>query len=121
MPDASFDAVVTGTLVSENCGFEFVLNATTFKMQEYYAKATNYGYIAIAIVLFQLYVLAKQVEYAGNTQSSLSKLSILSLGFQSTLDAYLCLGHLIPGIVVEEIISIFCLPSVFRIYDVFCV
>jgi len=103
LPDASFDAVITGTLVSENCGFDFVLNATTFKMQEYYAKAINYGYIAIATVLFQLYALAKQVEYVGNTQSSLSKLSILSLGFQATLDAYLCLGHLIYGMVVEEI------------------
>ena len=121
LPDASFDAVITGTLVSENCGFEFVLNATTFKMQEYYAKATNYGYIAIAIVLFQLYVLAKQVEYAGNTQSSLSKLSILSLGFQSTLDAYLCLGHLISGIVVEEIFPSFaCLAFLeFMMFSVF--
>jgi hypothetical protein len=107
VPDASFDAAVTGTLVSDNCGFDFVLNATTFKMREYYAKASNYGYVSIGTVLLQLYALAKQIEYVGNTQSSLSKLSLLSIGFQATLDAYLCLGHLIYGMVVEEIFPSF--------------
>ena len=107
IPDAQFDASITGTLVSENCGLDMIVNATTFKMQKYYRKAIRYGYVAIAIVPLQLFALAKQVEYTGNSQTSLSKLSILSIGFQATIDAYFCLAHLVFGLVVEAIFPSF--------------
>jgi len=105
--DATFDATVTGTLISENCGHHLILNSTTFKVQEYFAKAIKYAVIQIIIVVLQIYFLAKQVEYSGNNQSSLSKLSLLMLGFQSTIDAYLCLAHLVFGMVQETIFPAF--------------
>lgn len=36
-----------------------------------------------------------------NTQASASKVSLMSVGMQAIMDAYLCLLHLSVGIVVE--------------------
>lgn len=47
----------------------------------------------------QILVLIKQMEYTG-TQAGASKMSLLTVGSQAVLDVYLCLIHLVAGILI---------------------
>ena len=55
----------------------------------------------------------KQMDYT-NTQAGVAKVSLLTIGAQAMMDAYLCLLHLTLGIVMEQLFNAFATASFFQ-------
>mmetsp|Transcript_12111 Transcript_12111/g.34059 ORF Transcript_12111/g.34059 Transcript_12111/m.34059 type:complete len:656 (+) Transcript_12111:510-2477(+) len=107
------EMIMNGTLVSSNCGLVVAVNATYVRLEEYYAKAVNYTLMITIISFIQVLLLIRQME-ATNTQASAAKVSLLSIGVQAIMDAYLCLLHLTAGIVVEALFNAFATAAFFE-------
>ncbi|KAG6741269.1 hypothetical protein POTOM_054502 [Populus tomentosa] len=81
------------------CFSPLLLNATSVNIEVYYNKAVNYTLMVTFVSFLQVLLLIRQMEH-GNTQSGAAKVSILMIGQQAIMDAYLCLLHLTAGILV---------------------
>ncbi|RDX75866.1 Tul1, partial [Mucuna pruriens] len=73
-----------------DCFSPLLLNATSVKIEVYYNKAVNYTLMGAA------------------------KVSILMIGQQAIMDAYLCLLHLTAGILVESLFNAFATAAFFK-------
>jgi hypothetical protein len=81
------------------CFSPLVVNATSVNVSVYYNKAVNYTLMVTFISFLQVLFLIRQMEHS-NTQSGAAKVSLLMVGQQAIMDAYLCLLHLTAGILV---------------------
>uniref|UniRef100_A0A0E0LL05 RING-type E3 ubiquitin transferase n=1 Tax=Oryza punctata TaxID=4537 RepID=A0A0E0LL05_ORYPU len=72
------------------CFTPILLNATSLNVEVYYNKAVNYTLMGAA------------------------KVSILMIGQQAIMDAYLCLLHLTAGILVESLFNAFATAAFFK-------
>ncbi|KAL0030093.1 hypothetical protein WJX79_006567 [Trebouxia sp. C0005] len=79
----------------------------------YEAKAVNYTFMVTALTFIQVLLLLRQME-STNTQATASKVSLLMLGQQAVIDAYLCLLHLTTGFVVEPLFNAFATAAFFE-------
>ncbi|KAF3643491.1 putative protein TPX2-like [Capsicum annuum] len=77
----------------EDCFSPMLLNATSINVEVYYNKAVNYT----LMVTF-----------------GAAKVSILMIGQQGIIDAYLCLLHLTAGILVESLFNAFATAAFFK-------
>ncbi|XP_059277005.1 transmembrane E3 ubiquitin-protein ligase FLY2-like isoform X3 [Lycium ferocissimum] len=84
-----------------DCFSPILLNATSVNIEVYYNKAVNYTLMVTFISFLQVLLLIRQMEHS-NTQSGAAKVSILMIGQQAIMDAYLCLLHLTAGILVGK-------------------
>jgi len=107
------EIVMNGTLFSENCGLTVHIDASYVRLEEYYAKAVNYTVMVTVISFVQVLLLIRQME-STNTQASAAKVSLMSIGIQAIMDAYLCLLHLTAGIVVEALFNAFATAAFFE-------
>ncbi|DBB08109.1 TPA: hypothetical protein ACH3X3_008304 [Trebouxia sp. C0006] len=107
------DTILNGTLFSSNCGVSLQINATTSHVEVYEAKAVNYTFMVTALTFIQVLLLLRQME-STNTQATASKVSLLMLGQQAVIDAYLCLLHLTTGFVVEPLFNAFATAAFFE-------
>ena len=106
-----------GMMESENCGWKLHMNATSLNMDQTISKVTNYCFMMVAIAILQLVCLVHQVQQVANPG-----VSLLSLGQQAMIDAYLCLLHLTAGIVADSMFSAlataaFCEFVVFSMFE----
>ncbi|XVF66809.1 hypothetical protein PTKIN_Ptkin10aG0067400 [Pterospermum kingtungense] len=85
------------------CFSPLLLNATSVNIEVYYNKAVNYTLMVTFVSFLQVLLLIRQMEQS-NTQSGAAKVSILMIGQQAIMDAYLCLLHLTAGILVDGIL-----------------
>ncbi|XP_024359669.1 transmembrane E3 ubiquitin-protein ligase FLY2 isoform X2 [Physcomitrium patens] len=81
------------------CFSPLVVNATSVNVELYYNKAVNYTLMVTFISFLQVLFLIRQMEHS-NTQSGAAKVSLMMIGQQAIMDAYLCLLHLTAGILV---------------------
>ncbi|OVA00378.1 hypothetical protein BVC80_1183g82 [Macleaya cordata] len=95
------------------CFSPIVLNATSVNVELYYNKAVNYTLMVTFISFLQVLLLIRQMEHS-NTQSGAAKVSILMIGHQAIMDAYLCLLHLTAGILVESLFNAFATAAFFK-------
>ncbi|KAJ7948332.1 transmembrane E3 ubiquitin-protein ligase 1-like [Quillaja saponaria] len=79
----------------------------------YYNKAVNYTLMVTFVSFLQVLLLIRQMEHS-NTQSGAAKVSILMIGQQAIMDAYLCLLHLTAGILVESLFNAFATAAFFK-------
>ncbi|KAI9209146.1 uncharacterized protein BJ171DRAFT_488636 [Polychytrium aggregatum] len=97
-------ALISKSLVySPDCGI--LLSASKskgVKIEVYHRKAVNYTIFATIVVLAELYLTIKQMDYT-SSQSALSKVSLISIGMQSVIDAYFCLIHLFTAILIPQL------------------
>ncbi|XP_077244352.1 transmembrane E3 ubiquitin-protein ligase FLY2-like [Tasmannia lanceolata] len=96
-----------------DCFPPIVLNATSVNIEVYYNKAVNYTLMVTFVSFLQVLLLIRQMEHS-NTQSGASKISILMIGQQAIMDAYLCLVHLTAGILVESLFNAFATAAFFK-------
>ncbi|KHN01116.1 Transmembrane E3 ubiquitin-protein ligase 1 [Glycine soja] len=87
-----------------DCFSPLQLNATSINIEVYYNKAISF---------LQVLLLIRQMEHS-NTQSGAAKVSILMIGQQAIVDAYLCLIHLTAGILVESLFNAFATAAFFK-------
>ncbi|CAL0328994.1 unnamed protein product [Lupinus luteus] len=95
------------------CFSPLQLNASSVNVEAYYSKAVNYTLMVTFVSLLQVLLLIRQMEHS-NTQSGAAKVSILMVGQQAIIDAYLCLLHLTAGIVVESLFNAFATAAFFK-------
>ncbi|KAK9150180.1 hypothetical protein Syun_008489 [Stephania yunnanensis] len=95
------------------CFSPMLLNATSVNIEVYYNKAVNYTLMVTFISFMQVLLLIRQMEHS-NTQSGAAKVSILVIGQQAIMDAYLCLLHLTAGILVESLFNAFATAAFFK-------
>ncbi|WOL07699.1 transmembrane E3 ubiquitin-protein ligase 1-like [Canna indica] len=95
------------------CFSPILLNATSLNIELYYNKAVNYTLMVTFISFLQVLLLIRQMEYS-NTQSGAAKVSILMIGQQAIMDAYMCLLHLTAGILVESLFNAFATAAFFK-------
>ncbi|XP_038682750.1 transmembrane E3 ubiquitin-protein ligase FLY1-like isoform X2 [Tripterygium wilfordii] len=96
-----------------DCISPLSLNATSVNIEVYYNKAVNYTLMVTFVSFLQILLLIRQMEHS-NTQSGAAKVSILMIGQQSIMDAYLCLLHLTAGILVESLFNAFATAAFFK-------
>uniref|UniRef100_M1B2P9 RING-type E3 ubiquitin transferase n=1 Tax=Solanum tuberosum TaxID=4113 RepID=M1B2P9_SOLTU len=125
-----------------DCFSPMLLNATSVNIEVYYNKAVNYtlmvtfvsyntshfypyhfcnryrlsgffNFLIHQISFLQVLLLIRQMEHS-NTQSGAAKVSILMIGQQAIMDAYLCLLHLTAGILVESLFNAFATAAFFK-------
>jgi hypothetical protein len=93
---------LVGQLVSENCGITVHFDLTSQPLETWYKKTRLYAYMMMCAALAQAYVLVKQIEHS-STQSTLMRVSLLSVGMRAVIDSYYCLSHLTAGILVDDL------------------
>ncbi|KAL8188619.1 hypothetical protein R6Q57_029907 [Mikania cordata] len=96
-----------------DCMSPMMMNATSVNIEVYYNKAVNYTLMVTFISFLQVLLLIRQMEHS-NTQSGAAKVSILMIGQQAIMDAYLCLLHLTAGILVESLFNAFATAAFFK-------
>ncbi|XVE66182.1 hypothetical protein DITRI_Ditri08aG0060000 [Diplodiscus trichospermus] len=96
-----------------DCFSPLLLNATSVNIEVYYNKAVNYTLMVTFASFLQVLLLIRQMEHS-NTQSGAAKVSILMIGQQAIMDAYLCLLHLTAGILVESLFNAFATVAFFK-------
>lgn len=96
-----------------DCFSPMALNATSINIEVYYNKAVNYTLMVTFVSFLQVLLLIRQMEHS-NTQSGAAKVSILMIGQQAIIDAYLCLLHLTAGILVESLFNAFATAAFFK-------
>ncbi|KAK4776992.1 hypothetical protein SAY86_005680 [Trapa natans] len=87
--------MMEGPSVDEDrdCFSPLLLNATSINIEVYYSKAVNYTLMVTFVSFFQVLLLIRQMEHS-HTQSGAAKVSVVMIGQQAIIDAYLCLLHL---------------------------
>ncbi|KAG6476018.1 hypothetical protein ZIOFF_065253 [Zingiber officinale] len=95
------------------CFPSILLNATSLNTEAYYNKAVNYTLMVTFMSFLQVLLLIRQMEHS-NTQSGAAKVSILMIGQQAIMDAYLCLLNLTAGILVESLFNAFATAAFFK-------
>ncbi|XP_042458705.1 transmembrane E3 ubiquitin-protein ligase FLY2-like isoform X1 [Zingiber officinale] len=102
------------------CFSPILLNATSLNIEVYYNKAVNYTLMVTFVSFLQVLLLIRQMEHS-NTQSGAVKVSIVMIGQQAILDAYMCLLHLTAGILVESLFNAFATAAFFKfvIFSIF--
>ncbi|XP_010526511.1 PREDICTED: transmembrane E3 ubiquitin-protein ligase 1 [Tarenaya hassleriana] len=96
-----------------DCFSPLLLNATSVNIEVYYNKAVNYTLMVTFVSFLQVLLLIRQMEHS-NTQSGAAKVSIVMIGQQAIMDAYLCLLHLTAGILVESLFNAFATAAFFK-------
>lgn len=96
-----------------DCFSPLLFNASSINIEVYYNKAVNYTLMVTFVSFLQVLLLIRQMEHS-NTQSGAAKVSILMIGQQAIMDAYLCLLHLTSGILVESLFNAFATAAFFK-------
>ncbi|KAH7429115.1 hypothetical protein KP509_09G031600 [Ceratopteris richardii] len=111
----------SATIESDDlCFSSIAINATSINIELYYNKAVNYTLMVTFISFLQVLCLIRQMDHS-NTQSGAAKVSLLMIGQQAIMDAYLCLAHLTAGILVESLFNAFATAAFFKfvIFSIF--
>ncbi|KAH6796540.1 RING/U-box superfamily protein [Perilla frutescens var. hirtella] len=69
--------------------------------------------VNVEISFLEVLLLNQPMEHS-NTQSGAAKVSLLMIGHQTIMDAYLCLLYLTAGILVESLFNAFATTAVFK-------
>lgn len=109
------EGIVESPMIDDDgeCFPPIILNATSINVEVYYNKAVNYTLMVTFVSFLQVLLLIRQMEHS-NTQSGAAKVSLLMIGQQAILDAYLCLLHLTAGILVESLFNAFATAAFFK-------
>ncbi|KAK4766504.1 hypothetical protein SAY87_008146 [Trapa incisa] len=107
--------MMEGPSVDEDrdCFSPLLLNATSINIEVYYSKAVNYTLMVTFVSFFLVLLLIRQMEHS-HTQSGAAKVSVVMIGQQAIIDAYLCLLHLTAGVLVESLFNAFATASFFK-------
>lgn len=96
----------TGSLSSSGCGVALSIAAGAADTERYQAKAVHYATMMTFVALTQVALTLKQLEAVASSAAA-ARVSLLCVGQQALLDAYLCLLHLTLGIMVESLFNAF--------------
>ena len=119
--DEAFVIETTGTIISPNCDFSAAVNASAVRInwQRTSRKATNYSFYMMLICLTQIVLLMRQLLHS-QPQSVAVRVSLICIGWQTVLDAMICIGHILLALSLQSMFSAFAMISFFKLL-IFCV
>jgi hypothetical protein len=119
--DQALVMIINGTITSPNCDFTAGLNATAIRTdwEHTTGKAINYSFYMMLTCLTQIVVLLRQLLHT-QSQSSAIRVSLLCIGWQTVLDALLCLIHIYLSLAMQPLFTAFASVAFFKLL-IFCV
>lgn len=112
---------MSGTIDSANCNFNSFVNVTAIRTnwEHTTAKAINYSFYMMLTCLMQIVVLLRQLLHT-QAQSAASNVSLICIGWQTVLDAILCIAHIFLCLVMQPLFTAFASVAFFKLL-IFCV
>lgn len=112
---------MTGSIDSPNCQFNSFVNVTAIRTnwEHTTAKAINYSFYMMLTCLTQIVVLLRQLLHT-QAQSAASNVSLMCIGWQTVLDAILCIAHIFLCLVMQPLFTAFASVAFFKLL-IFCV
>ncbi|KAJ3332098.1 hypothetical protein HDU76_001305 [Blyttiomyces sp. JEL0837] len=123
--DSSAEETVESITSKVKCGFNVFIQLLPvphkfkahqmeeYEDEQYHSKTSRYTVLVWISSFVELYLTLKQMEYTA-TQSALSKVSIVTVGMMTVLDAYLCLLHFATGAMIPELFLPFVAAAFFK-------
>lgn len=119
--DQALAMTLIGSIESPNCQFTASLNVTALRTdwEHTTGKAINYSFYMMLTCLAQIMALLRQLLHT-QAQSAATKVSLLCIGWQTVLDALLCLGHIYLSLAMQPLFTAFASVAFFKLL-IFCV
>jgi len=110
-----------GDIESKNCDFHSFVNVTAMRTDWDHttAKAINYSFYMMLTCLTQIVILLRQLLHT-QSQSVASNVSLMCIGWQTVLDAILCISHIFLCLVMQPLFTAFASVAFFKLL-IFCV
>lgn len=117
----SLVTLLTGDIKSPTCQIAYNVTATALRIDwdATTSKAINYSFYMMITCLTQIVVLLRQLLHT-QAQSAASRVSLLSIGWQTVLDAMLCVGHIFLFLFIQPLFTAFASVAFFKLL-IFCV
>jgi hypothetical protein len=121
IPQESLVVTLSGNIESTNCDFASHVNATAMRTnwEKTTAKAINYSFYMMIACLTQIVVLLRQLLHT-QAHSVACNVSLLCIGWQTVLDAMLCISHIFLCLVLQPLFTAFASVAFFKLL-IFCV
>lgn len=121
LQDQAVVMIMTGKIESPNCNFSAYLNATAIRTDwdATTSKAINYSFYMMLVCLGQILILLRQLLYS-QSQSAATKVSVLCIGWQTVIDALVCLAHIYLSLAMQPLFAAFASVAFFKLL-IFCV
>ena len=112
---------LNGTIVSPNCDFRASVNSTAIRTdwESTTGKAMNYSFYMMTTCLSQIMLLLRQLLHT-QSESASARVSILCIGWQTVIDALLCLAHVYFCLAMQPLFTAFASVAFFKLL-IFCV
>ncbi|TPX32031.1 hypothetical protein SmJEL517_g04747 [Synchytrium microbalum] len=108
-------------MYSPTCGLALSLDEIQgLKLELYQVKSVRYAMMMVAVTLVELVLTLIQIDYSRGAPSSLSKVSLMTMGMSTIMDAYLCLLNLTTGAVFTTVFLPF-VTVAFLKFVLFCI
>ena len=119
--DQALVMTLLGSIYSPNCEFTASLNATAIRTdwEHTTGKAINYSFYMMLACLVQIVVLLRQLLHT-QSQSAATRVSLLSVGWQTVVDALVCLAHIYLSMAIQPLFTAFASVAFFKLL-IFCV
>ena len=119
--DQALVMTMLGSIHSPNCEFTSTLNATAIRTdwEHTTGKAINYSFYMMLACLIQIVVLLRQLLHT-QSQSAAIRVSLLSVGWQTVVDALVCLAHIYLSLAMQPLFTAFASVAFFKLL-IFCV
>eukprot|EP00550_Attheya_septentrionalis_P008393 CAMPEP_0198282782 /NCGR_PEP_ID=MMETSP1449-20131203/2534_1 /TAXON_ID=420275 /ORGANISM="Attheya septentrionalis, Strain CCMP2084" /LENGTH=1199 /DNA_ID=CAMNT_0043979177 /DNA_START=504 /DNA_END=4106 /DNA_ORIENTATION=+ len=113
---------LTGTIVSVNCDFESTINVTAIRTdwEHTTGKAFNYSFYMMLACLTQIVVLLRQLLHT-QAQSAAARVSLLMVGWQTQLDALMCISHILLCLGMPPLFTAFISVAFFKLLIFFVI
>jgi transmembrane E3 ubiquitin-protein ligase len=113
--------MINGTIVSPRCGFVASVNATAIRTdwEHTTGKAINYSFYMMVTCLTQIVLLLRQLLHT-QAQSAATRVSLMCIGWQTVVDALLCLVHIYLSLAMQPLFTAFASVAFFKLL-IFCV
>jgi len=120
-PKEALVMTMIGDIESKNCDFHSFVNVTAMRTnwEHTTAKAINYSFYMMLTCLTQIVILLRQLLHT-QSQSVASNVSLLCIGWQTVLDAILCISHIFLCLVMQPLFTAFASVAFFKLL-IFCV
>jgi len=126
-PNALKSKIVDGARInlrifSGDC--QMNLKATLYRDHtDYDRKSIHYSVLLIMLALVNLYFIAKMIKTCGSSPAQANKISLVTVGFLTVWDTYICLSHLYLALSMESLFHFFIMPAfwyfiLFSIFEV---
>lgn len=120
-PNEPLIMAMNGTISSPNCNFSATINTTAIRTdwKRTTGKATTYCFYMILTCFIQIILLLRQLLHT-QAQAAATRVSLLCIGWQTVLDAILCLVHIFFSLTMAPVFTAFACVAFFKLL-IFCV